>query len=919
MKKSELVFIRGEYKTDVTEVQFNPEKQKYLVDFGKGKTYPYNKENCAIVAGEIIEVPDDSVVYVNGTKLETYDSIYKFRFDNNDYFKVYIGDDDCIICTKKDFEIRKSVLLQKEAGDIFEYLKELSGLSKLKKNNEILLQKYAEKITEVSEERLLSKYLTRNGSFDENNKQQSLVFPFGCNNSQMEAVEKALSHSMSVIEGPPGTGKTQTILNIIANVLTQGKTVLIVSNNNTAVENIKEKLALDKYKLDFFVAQLGSSNKKTEFVACQTETYPDFDGWEIESDKYIALNEELSHLTATVKATFDKKEHLSLLRQELSEVDLEWNHFKDSVTLSGDFLWKKKIKRKMNSKKWLELWKSIEDALTLSRIGFLFKAQALFKFGIVDWNFYENTDLKMLDEVKSLFYQARIIELEEQICSLETSLEKYGKEEQDRYTDVSMLLFKSYLQKKYKNKQSRRIFEEEELKGSKSTEKEFLREYPVVLSSTFSATIALGKDVLFDYVIMDEASQVDIVTGALSLYCAKNAVIVGDTKQLPHVVTDDTRGKYEEIFNRYSIDEAYQYTNSFLASILELFPDVPKTLLREHYRCHPKIINYCNKKFYNNQLIIMTKDNGEDNVLQVIKGVPGNHKRYGTSQRQIDIIKKEIIPLLDVDEEVVGIAAPYNGQTDELNKQVSSYYSATIHKFQGREKDVMIVSTVDDKISDFVDAPSLVNVAVARAVKRLILVVTGNEQTKRGNITDLVEYIQYNNFDVRESKIRSVFDYLYTQYSNELKEKLKDSRDDIEHNSEKLLDLLLTDILSREEFQSYTHMHQYLLRDLIPDNEVLSKDELRYARNENTHVDFLLYSKISKKPILAIEVDGYEFHKEGTKQHERDKIKNSIFEKIGLPYLRLGTQESGEEERIISALNEIQTDYDASKYRKIKI
>ena len=481
-----------------------------------------------------------------------------------------------------------------------------------------------------------------------------------------------------------------------------------------------------------------------------------------------------------------------------------------------------------------------------------------------------------------------------------------------------MLIFKNYLQKKYKNKQSRRIFEEDELEGDKNIEKEFLREYPVVLSSTFSATIALEKDVLFDYVIMDEASQVDIVTGALSLYCAKNAVIVGDTKQLPHVVTNNTRSKYEEIFNRYNIDEAYQYTNSFLASILKLFPDVPKTLLREHYRCHPKIINYCNKKFYNDQLIIMTKDNGEDNVLQVIKGVPGNHKRYGTSQRQIDIIKKEIIPLLDVNEDEVGIASPYRNQTEELNKQVDSYYSATVHKFQGREKDVMIVSTVDDEISDFVDDPSLVNVAVSRAVKRLILVVTGNEQTKRGNITDLVEYIQYNNFDVRESKIRSVFDYLYTQYSNELKEKLKDSRNDIEHNSEKLLDLLLTDILSREEFQSYTYKHQYSLRDLIPDNGDLSEDELRYARNENTHIDFLLYSKVSKKPILAIEVDGYEFHKEGTKQHERDKLKNSIFEKIGLPYLRLGTQESGEEERIISALNEIQTAYDASKFQEIK-
>ena len=910
MKKSELVFIRGEYKADATGVQFNPEKQKYLVDFGKGKKYPYNKENCVIVSGDIIEVTDDSVVYVNGTKLETYDSLYKFRFDNKDYFKVYIGDDDCIICTKKDFEIRKSVLLQKEAGDIFEYLKELSGLNELGDDTSIL-QGYAERITEVTKERLLSKYLTRNSSFDKDNKQR-LIFPFGCNNSQMEAVEKALSHSMSVIEGPPGTGKTQTILNIIANVLTQGKTVLIVSNNNAAVENIKEKLASDKYKLDFFVAQLGSSNKKNEFVSCQTELYPDFDGWEIKSDEYNALKEELSYLTTTVKDTFDKKEHLSLLRQELSEVGLEWNHFKDSITLSGNLLWKKKIKRKMNSKKWLELWSSVEDSLTLSRIGFIFKIRALFKYGIIDWNFYENTDLKMLDEVKSLFYQSRISELEEQISSLEASLEKVGKEELDRYTDISMLIFKEYLQKKYKNQKKRRTFEEEEFKNPRDIEKAFLQEYPVVLSSTFSATNTLGKDVLFDYVIMDEASQVDIVTGALSLYCAKNAVIVGDTKQLPHVVTNNTRSKYEEIFNRYSIDEAYQYTNSFLASILKLFPDVPKTLLREHYRCHPKIINYCNKKFYDDQLIIMTKDNGEDDVLQVLKGVPGNHKRYGTSQRQIDMIKKEIIPFLGVDEDEVGIASPYKNQTKELNKQVDSYYAATVHKFQGREKDVMIVSTVDDEIS-------LVNVAVSRAVKRLILVVTGNEQTKRGNITDLVEYIQYNNFDVRESKIRSVFDYLYTQYSNELKEKLKDSRDDIEHNSEKLLDLLLTDILSREEFQSYTHMHQYSLRDLIPDNEVLSKDELRYARNENTHVDFLLYSKISKKPILAIEVDGYEFHKEGTKQHERDKIKNSIFEKIGLPYLRLGTQESGEEERIISALNEIQTDYDASKYREIKI
>lgn len=54
-----------------------------------------------------------------------------------------------------------------------------------------------------------------------------LIFPFGLNESQLMAVERAFSSQISVIEGPPGTGKTQTILNIVANILIQNKTVAI--------------------------------------------------------------------------------------------------------------------------------------------------------------------------------------------------------------------------------------------------------------------------------------------------------------------------------------------------------------------------------------------------------------------------------------------------------------------------------------------------------------------------------------------------------------------------------------------------------------------------------------------------------------------------------------------------------------------
>ena len=47
---------------------------------------------------------------------------------------------------------------------------------------------------------------------------------------------------------------------------------------------------------------------------------------------------------------------------------------------------------------------------------------------------------------------------------------------------------------------------------------------------------------------MDEASQVDIVTGALALSIAKNIIIVGDDKQLPNIVTIDDQKRAEAIF-----------------------------------------------------------------------------------------------------------------------------------------------------------------------------------------------------------------------------------------------------------------------------------------------------------------------------------------------------------------------------------
>ena len=90
---------------------------------------------------------------------------------------------------------------------------------------------------------------------------------------------------------------------------------------------------------------------------------------------------------------------------------------------------------------------------------------------------------------------------------------------------------------------------------------------------------------------------------------------------------------------------------------------------------------------------------------------------------------------------------------------------STVHKFQGREKNDIIISTVDNEISEFTDNPNMLNVAVSRAKNRLRLVVSDNENNENTNIGDLVKYIQYNNFEIVNGDIYSVFDLLYKDYS----------------------------------------------------------------------------------------------------------------------------------------------------------
>ena len=841
----------------------------------------------------------------DGVRRDATRRISRIRYDAGKrlYLINFEGSEKLFYYRKNSVQVIRSAGTANKSSSVMGYLKEIASLCEVKNDNaENVLAKNYERLGFVHPESVLSLYLDPEGRKVKCLGTARPIFPFGCNKSQLRAVKSALDNSLSVIQGPPGTGKTQTILNIIANLIVNKKTVLVVSNNNSAIENVKEKLSSAECGLGFMVASLGKVENITEFFAGQQDAYPvELENW-LRLARPEDMRERVESAFEVLGRFFDRQENEARRRQELAQVTLEFQHYMqcaERLTIAHG-----KVLSSCPSDEIMRIWQQTQHYVDEGRdLSLWFKLRLRFKYGVGTWRFWRLSAPPVIRLCKELFYQRRIAELSD------GSSEKESREmsaDIDNACSSAMSYLKYVVAKRYIAKGRRKIF----------TAKEFVRdarcfydEYPVVLSTTFSSRRCLpyfSREFLFDYVIMDEASQVDVATGALALSCARNAVIVGDKMQLPNVVTTADREKAREILERYSLNPAYDYSrHSFLSSVETLIPDVPQTLLREHYRCHPKIIDFCNQKFYGNQLLVMTSDQHEQDVISVYRTNEGNHCRGHVNQRQIDVIMKEILPgISGVRLEDIGIITPYRDQAAKIRAVSPGISADTVHKFQGREKDVIIISTVDDRITPFADDANLLNVAISRAKSKLYVVVSGNEQPENTNLSDLVAYINYNNFTVTESRVNSVFDYLYSQYAKRRWKRMNKVKRISAYDSENLMYSLLCDVLKEAGLLHYDIVFEQPLKELLNIKQIgcLSDEECRYALNDLTHVDFLVYNKVSKAPVLAIEVDGYSFHKSGTRQAERDKLKDAVLKKCGVRLLRFSTTGSQEREQLLSAL-----------------
>ena len=874
---------------DLDQFGFDDKKGQFFVRYHQGqKVLHYNTDKVDVAKFcRQLEPPFRIRRKADGEVFHHILGVRVFQGRENRAYRIIYENGDAKNYPASYLEIEEHVD-DKHSINVWEYLNEVARYNVIplddKEEKTVSLADKYKKMEFIAKNSLLDAYLNVNTYSEDAGAPSAPIFPFGCNRSQYKAVRNALEHRLSVIQGPPGTGKTQTILNILSNLLIAGKTMEIVSNNNSAVENVKEKL--QSAGLDFICAQLGRASNKNAFVASQSGEYPDMKSWKLENAG--AVRKAVVQLSREMQELYECQEKLAIDLEKLEEYNRQIELFPKKVSME------RKYSYKILHKYFLLCQQDMEKKHHLSW---------LTRFRL-RWHRFPVED-DIVDTLQYLILESKIELLESDRKSLEIRT-KDADAKNARLRDLSMQVLKDYLCRTYGTRKGRTVFASDEIYLKSRV---FLKEYPVVLSTTFSASSNINPAYRYDYLIMDEASQVDIAAGALALSCANNAVIVGDLKQLPNVVDAKTEEIVSAIFAKYGISESYRYsTNSFLSSICSLYPHMPQTLLREHYRCNPLIIGFCSKQFYGGELIPMKKDDSSYVPIRVVRTVKGNHARGALNVRQVDTIVQEIIPALEEEFSDIGIIAPYNRQVEALKASLASsgrnYVAATVHKFQGRENDAIILSTVDNQVSEFTDDPHLLNVAVSRAKKQFTLVVSGDEQPD-SNIQDLIDYIEYYQGGAKRSQISSIFDLLYEENTKELLHFYETHKRVSEFDSENLTYWTIQDVFKEKGNEHLGILMHYPLRYLITPESELTEEERTYASRSWTHLDFLIYDTVSHKAKMAVEVDGTQYHKADSAQGRRDRIKDSVLAAIGLPLLRLSTDGSGEKEQIQLALSKM--------------
>ncbi len=481
------------------------------------------------------------------------------------------------------------------------------------------------------------------------------------NNEQRNAIRKAMTQKLSIVTGPPGTGKSQVVTNLLINSAWRGKQVLFASKNNKAVDVVEARVnnlgprpillrvGSGQYqsKLAEYLLSLLSSKASKDELAQFNESLEihkklssKLNNIDSEEQKLVDLRnvvDKLDQLIDDIREELTNEETKSLKNLNFSEIKNATEDFYDHLNdadKSNKNLFVKLFWSFISDKKFNDLSASYEKFKAISEN--LISTTLNSKFDdahLESWfNFYSEVKAKLDKLEKYDQYLNALTELQ-QLKPL-TELAENRANIIDKFTDNAERLWKHWLliqPTKISIEDRKTLHNYEALLrmvidsgNEESLPKEIHSQYrslfPKVahLLSCWAVTSLSTRGRvpfepgLFDLVIFDEASQCDIASALPLLYRAKRAVIIGDDKQLQHI-SGIPRGQDQQLLVKYNLVEdfsGWSYSFKSLFGLANAFTNPDNIIdLREHHRSHADIIEFSNNHFYEGKLRVATRYN----------------------------------------------------------------------------------------------------------------------------------------------------------------------------------------------------------------------------------------------------------------------------------------------------------------------
>lgn len=269
---------------------------------------PVTLERPSVRSGFVLKVHDDET-RLNSTLLEMLKQDFAIRFPAlegerlpEDATGIDVPAVMDILRSKlrdiKGWEVRDEVALTTLSFTKFLMWKDLADRADALRINDVARRLMDGPTADAAQEVYRDERAPAAGGLDDLLAAADLFCPLESDSSQLRAVARAAAGESFVLIGPPGTGKSQTIANIIASTLAQGKTVLFVAEKRAALEVVQRRLkevGLDGFCLDLFSSKVSKTAVLGQLERAQSASEScDTDGWAAAKADLAVLRDELN-------------------------------------------------------------------------------------------------------------------------------------------------------------------------------------------------------------------------------------------------------------------------------------------------------------------------------------------------------------------------------------------------------------------------------------------------------------------------------------------------------------------------------------------------------------------------------------------------------------------------------------------------